>query len=374
MDRTGSDFEGSDNFRTLLEDLTYSLSSTRRQSAAGRASALRNKALIESRPATYRERVLSNPEGLDSSIFVPQPASTSTPAAPKEKHITSARTPGAAAAPEGGDTSAADTSSEGQTSRKRKMSSEGEQHDDRRQRAKTDDNAALLSEIGLLIQGSEKRTVEKFDQKIGELATRIDGRLDAAERDAKKMGRSVKALKSDMLALQESTEAEAAALPALVSKIVDEKLAAAPAPGPGPRATPRPRRPRENDKTEKYWEARRSLKIWPVPAARGAAGIKAFLCTKLNMDTDRVDELQFSFKPLTSPREGDLANQMLVTFETIRERDEVKGLARNLASDKDSGLQLDPPRPLAEPLLDLSSPGLQPEKDEPHSQEEHQIL
>ena len=122
-------------------------------SAAGSASRLKDKSLIEPRPPLTR---ISYREG--SSIFDPvdsPPLHSSTPAP-----------------------------------RKRKMSSDSDSADGKRRRGKGD--ASLLREITALIKGSEERTVGRFDEKIDELTDKLTKRLDANEKEVKKLGRNVK--------------------------------------------------------------------------------------------------------------------------------------------------------------------------------------
>ena len=131
----------------------------RRPSAAGSASRLKDKSLIEPRPPLTR---ISYREG--SSIFDPvdsPPLHSSTPAP-----------------------------------RKRKMSSDSDSADGKR-RGKGD--ASLLREITALIKGSEERTVGRFDEKIDVLTDKLTKRLDANEREVKKLGRNVKEVRSDMV-------------------------------------------------------------------------------------------------------------------------------------------------------------------------------
>ena len=70
--------------------------------------------------------------------------------------------------------------------------------------------------------------------------------------------------------------------------------------------------------------------------------VRDFLTSKLKIPTTRAEELCFKAKRITSSRAGDPPYQALVTFDSSRQRDEVKAAARNL-SDKEVGVQMEPP-------------------------------
>ena len=96
---------------------------------------------------------------------------------------------------------------------------------------------------------------------------------------------------------------------------------------------------------DRYWLARRQLRIWPVlPTADLESGVKAFLRDKLEMTALRIDHLRFTVSPLTARQDSPAQNQVLVTFTSLRDRDEVRSKASNLrGGDRTVGCQLEPP-------------------------------
>ena len=83
--------------------------------------------------------------------------------------------------------------------------------------------------------------------------------------------------------------------------------------------------------------------------------MRTFLKGKLCMTTERAAELVFTFKPLTTGGRKGIDNQVLVTFSSVGDRDEVPALAINLASDREAGLQLEPPDHLRSHYLTFQS-------------------
>ena len=159
----------------------------------------------------------------DPFLFDPQPQATSTPS--------QERKPGEA----GNENKPAEASSESKPgeagqdkspvpNRKRRMST-GPGDDGKRQKG-AESNSGLLAEIKALIDGSERRTVERFDERIGELSTRLDKRLEATEKDVKKTGRAIKELRGETIAIKAAADNDRAELPAVVNRIVGERIAA----------------------------------------------------------------------------------------------------------------------------------------------------
>ena len=282
--------------------LPQSGTSTRRLSAAGLASALKDRALIEPRPPLTRTSFSERPSIFDPDYQLPAapPAATSTP-----QH------------------------------RKRRMSSDADPMDGKRQKNKSD-NATLLGEIRDLIRGSEERTIERLDKKIDALSENLSKRLDSTERDVKRLGRGVKEVRSDMLALSDRISKDKQDLPEVVERVVAEKLAAVPGPSVSPAAGAN-----ADKKIEAYLAARNSLRVWPVLDLSDDV-VRAFLTSKLKIPASRAEELVFKSKRIGGSRAGDPPHQALITFDTSRQRDEVKAAARNL-TDREVGVQMEPP-------------------------------
>ena len=211
-------------------------------------------------------------------------------------------------------------------------SGSGSESGGERKKGKQQDQASLLQEIRALIQSSEERTVGRIDQKIDKLSDNLSKRLNSTEKDVKKLGRSVKEMKGDLIALQDQVNSEKEGLQDLVNSAVDRKVA----------SIPKKQTTGSRDKKSKsYLEARRTLRVWPLLDLSDDV-VMDFLVTKLGIPQPRADEFDFTAKRLTNVRQNDPDNQALVTFSSSRQRDEVKSAARNL-TDKDVGVQMDPP-------------------------------
>ena len=218
------------------------------------------------------------------------------------------------------------------------MSSESESGGERK-KGKPQDQASLLQEIKVLIQGSESRTVGRIDEKIDVLSEALTRRLDSTERDVKRLGRNVKEMKGDILAMQGNIDRERADLHTTIGRVVEEKLAGLPA------SQSRQRPPAASQsgdkKMDSFFEARKSLRIWPLLDLSDDV-VRDFFTSKLGITSARAEDLEFTAKRLASSRPTDPPNQALVTFGTSRQRDEVKAAARSL-TDREVGVQMEPP-------------------------------
>ena len=97
---------------------------------------------------------------------------------------------------------------------------------------------------------------------------------------------------------------------------------------------------------EKFWKARRSLRIWPVDSF-DRKGVTDFLADKLKMDRDFITEELglITVGKVRDPRsKGKVKNEAVVTFENKQVRDAVKAKAANLANyGQEVGMRLDLP-------------------------------
>ena len=211
--------------------------------------------------------------------------------------------------------------------------------DGKRRKGRRHDDGALLKEIKSLMQQSEERTFEKFESKIDALSDKLTKRLDSTERDVKKLGRNVKEFKGDLINLTERINKDKEDLPTIVNQIVIEQLAAAPAAATSTPNTPTAITSTEDQKASKYYKARKSLRIWPLPDLADLK-IRDFLASKLGLDN--MADFSFTAKRLASARANDPPHQALITFENSRQRDIIKSAASKL-TDREVGIQMDPP-------------------------------
>ena len=289
-------------------------STTRRQSAAGRAAQLKSKNLIPPlNPPTDRR--------------------LSLPRASKLVHVQSPLSPTIVAAP------APPTMADKQKPPQDFASS-------------MDKITAMFDKIREDIAKSETSTANKIDAKVDDLSSRITARLTKAEGDLSRLGGQIALGRSDIDDMKNKMEGQEQRMVELVDKAVDRRLGGLPMEGRRPRQTPTTRGNTEQTtsgstssvKEERYWEARRSLRIWPVTGENLKLATLSFLHDKLKCTAGRVKPDDIEVTKLTSHPESTAKEQVLVRFSTIRLRDEVKSLGRNLSGlDKSVGMQIEPP-------------------------------
>lgn len=106
-----------------------------------------------------------------------------------------------------------------------------------------------------------------------------------------------------------------------------------------------------------YAKARRALKMWPVHGPDLEDSVKMFLKNKLKIDDDRIRSLGYIE---TKPAAGKAArerNEVLATFDNRDDRDYVKSMGFNLASDRGAGMSIHVPGHLLDNLYALNSIG-----------------
>ena len=98
---------------------------------------------------------------------------------------------------------------------------------------------------------------------------------------------------------------------------------------------------------ERFWQCRRSLRLWPVEGG-DSAGLKAFLKEKLRVDANVIDNdlgevLIRKHKDLKAKTK----NEVIVEFDSKETRDMIKSHASNLANYRDeAGMRLHLPNHL----------------------------
>ena len=207
------------------------------------------------------------------------------------------------------------------------------------------DDSELLGKLESMIAGvrsdiakSEANTATRIDKKLDDFSNKITDRLAATESSVSVLGGDVARLKSEILVMKKKSDVQARSLSTVVEDIVTRKVA-------GRQEVPprRERQPTSNTFETKYWEARRSLRMWPVPGPALGAGVLDFLHTKLLFPTGKVKLADFNVVAVSSSGASNIMDQVVVTFESIRLRDEVKSAAKNLGGDRSVGLQLEAP-------------------------------
>ena len=203
--------------------------------------------------------------------------------------------------------------------------------------------AKMIKGLENKIEQSETRTALKIDSKIDGLAASLGGRLDNVEAEVSSITDSVAIVRTDLDGVMERTSD--ANLRKLVKGIVGGDVSRRPRPL-ALASTNQPSDDTSMAREERYLRARRQLRLWPVDQIDGSLeeGVVDFLTTKLLMQATRVATLTFTVTPCNTRSDSPIQNQVLVTFDSIRERDDVRSRASNLrAGNRTSGCQLEPP-------------------------------
>ena len=214
--------------------------------------------------------------------------------------------------------------------------------------------AALTAMIGGVkedIGRAESRTASKIDSKLDDLACKLGARMSKAEADLSRLGTELATARQQLEAVRIAADEREKALPDMISSIVAMKI---PQNTQDTRLDVRPgRRPRLLDTTaarsgptseESYWKARKTLRIWPVEGEDLKESVISFLELKLRCPPGKMTAEDFEARRLYSPPDLAAQSQVLVTFTTVGLRDEVKAMARNLSGqDRKTGVQIEPP-------------------------------
>ena len=237
--------------------------------------------------------------------------------------------------------------------------------------------ASIMQEFALLRKAMETRFSEA-DKKSDSLRGELVGKLDANDKAVSDLQIAVTevtlSVDDNQRAIHEvraEVERREVELPGKVRAIVQEALERSrddrPARGSqnGPRhrplggslplaetavALPEPAA-RVHGNDEAYDLARRSLRLWPV-SKEGDLLVRTreFLVNELLLDQQYVIGINFKVRTTAGQARGKekdqaasrVKDEVLVVFDTIRERDEVRGHARNLEK-KGRGLRLEVP-------------------------------
>ena len=211
------------------------------------------------------------------------------------------------------------------------------------------DDGALLEKLEQMIAGvrsdiakSETNTVARIDSKVDDLSSKLTGRLAKTEAAISSLDSDMARVKADMLLMRKKSDTQARALSSVVEDIVARKLSAGRLPD---RSRDRRQdRPESSSFERKYWEARKSLRAWPIEGPDLVASFIKFAEEKLKVPPGKLVRDSITVIRVTSPSTSAIADQVIVRFENIRLRDEIKSCARNLSgTDIATGIQLEAP-------------------------------
>ena len=232
--------------------------------------------------------------------------------------------------------------------------------------------ASIMQELALLRKAMESRFTDA-EKKSDDLRGELVGKLDANDKAVSELQLAVTdvtlSVDDNQRAIHEvraEVERREIELPGKVRAIVQEVLdKSRPRPPVGQRHRPfRGSSPslstepgdtsRDDRAAEAYDLARRSLRLWPVSREGDlTTRTREFLVAELLVDKQYALDLNFKVKRVAGQGRGrdrdasapKIRDEVLVAFETVRERDEVRSHAKNLEK-KGRGLRLEVPEHL----------------------------
>ena len=227
----------------------------------------------------------------------------------------------------------------------------------------------VLKELTLLRQAMKVKFLES-GAKVDNLKSEVIAKLDANDQAVAELQVTVSdvtlSVDANQRAIQQvraEVERREVELPLRVEAIVQEALATHP-PRP-PHLGVKPRQvqrldelesafstedePRSDRRDEAYSRARRSLRLWPISKEGNLKErTEEFLVNELLLDQQHAVGLSFEVKRVgNSARSRDSAprtirDEVLVVFESVRDRDDVRSFAKNLER-RGRGLRLEVP-------------------------------
>ena len=232
--------------------------------------------------------------------------------------------------------------------------------------------ASIMQEFALLRKAMEAKFSEA-EKKADSLRGELVGKLDANDKAVSDLQIAVTdvtlSVDENQRAIHQvraEVERREVELPGKVRAIVQEALdrsersrPLATTPGPRPRSLggasqPEPAPPdRQGLLDQAYDTARKSLRMWPISREGDlTTRTREFMVAELLMDKDFAMDVKFKVRRAAAPWRGrnkeasaKVRDEVLVTFETTRQRDEVRSHAKNLEK-KGRGLRLEVPEHL----------------------------
>ena len=256
-----------------------------------------------------------------------------------------------------------------------------------------------MSDLIKELAGLRQSIDNKFDEsgkKVDNLKTEVLAKLNASDQAIAELQETVTDITLNVARNQRAihevrfkVERREVELPLCVKKIVQEALAARPPRITGQKPYPLTRSDefslpptsfeasQENGvKEADYSRARRSLRLWPVSREGDLRDRTVeFLVNELLLDQQHAAELEFQVKRVASSKGRDggqaVREEVLLTFDTRRTRDEVRSHAKNL-EQRGMGLRLEIPDHLWPSFRALQSIGY--ELKQKHSGMKRNIL
>ena len=229
-------------------------------------------------------------------------------------------------------------------------------------------NSSHLEELKKTVVNNAERNKTELSSLYGVIAEKDKARQDAIE----ELKGAVKSLTNKSTISETVTRT----IQAEVAKEVDRKRAIsgasslrpsyAQAAGPTPMAGTLPEM--KTDRENKYWIARRSLRLWPIEGSSSSEvmqGFGNFIADCLLIPTGTVIEADIEYvrKMRNGGKFSRIKDELLVVFKSVEVRDTVASYARNLADKIDAnghptaGVRLEIPESLHGVHQDLKKYG-----------------
>ena len=152
----------------------------------------------------------------------------------------------------------------------------------------------LLEQIDLMIKSSSDRVRSDIaalesntSKKIDDLSSKLTSHLNKAEKDLSQLGIQIAETRQEVEELKTRNERREAQLHSFVDEAVAKKLTSGPfstgTSGIRPRQIPPPFGPNDGNsapadvKEERYWEAHKSLRLWPIAGENLGKAVLQFL-------------------------------------------------------------------------------------------------
>ena len=97
-------------------------------------------------------------------------------------------------------------------------------------------------------------------------------------------------------------------------------------------------------KEDRYWQCRRSLRIWPINGADVRTDLRDFLKTKPRLGPIFLSDMgELSVKRVPAAPTAKITREVITIFSTVEIRDAVRRAAKELAGLSDAGIRLEIP-------------------------------
>ena len=236
--------------------------------------------------------------------------------------------------------------------RKRKPTSEA--LDARKTRMASSSNDSVLDQLKDMMKEMKEvredvnKSSTNMTGRIDSLSKKMTDRMSKTEQSVKCLSQDMAFVKADLSRVRREASNEAARVERMVGDIVDKKLNSNKQDLRRPRyltgANASPVQAPSTDREDAYLDARKTLRMWPVEGEDLPKAALQFMRDKLLLADGRVRAEDISVQRLNIQAPNAPTGQVMVKFPSVRMRDEVRNLARNLRGEqREVGIQMEVP-------------------------------